>query len=76
MGGPQGQPFVPQGAFPAPPQPIQDEEEMPPGQKPATTPFNVPPGASSTPGVISPVPQQPETQQAPVTTRPPRRPPL
>jgi hypothetical protein len=72
--GAQGQPFiVPQGAFPGAPQPIQDDEEAPNKQQPSTTPLNVPPGASSTPGVISPVPQQQqEPQQVPIrTTRPP-----
>jgi hypothetical protein len=70
--GAQGQPFMPQGPFPGPPQPIQDDDETPPGQQPpTTTPLNVPAGASATPGVISPVPQQ-EPQVRPIrTTRPP-----
>jgi hypothetical protein len=69
--GAQGQPFMPQGPFPGPPQPIQDDEEMPPGQKQPATPLNVPPGASATPGVISPVPQQEPQLRPPRTTRPP-----
>jgi hypothetical protein len=69
MGGVQVQPFTPQG-FPAPPQAVQGDEETPPGSQPSTTPFNVPPGASATPGVIAPVPQQDQPPQRP------RRPPL
>jgi hypothetical protein len=69
--GAQGQPFAPQGVFPGPPQPVQTDEEVPLGQ-PATGPFNVPPGASATPGVIAPVPQQDPQQPQ----QRPRRPPL
>jgi hypothetical protein len=69
--GPQGQPIMPQGPFTGPPQPMQDDEEAPTKQPPSTAPLNVPPGASSTPGVIAPVPQQ-DPQQVPIrTTRPP-----
>jgi hypothetical protein len=65
-----GQPFTPQ-PFPSAPQPVQSDEDGPPGQQPATTsPLNVPPGASTTPGVISPVPQDPQQPNAR-----PRRPP-
>lgn len=70
--GAQGQPFMPQNPFPTA-QPVQDDEEAPPGQQPpTTTPLNVPPGASTTPGVISPVPQQdPQGQPVRTTRRPP-----
>jgi hypothetical protein len=71
--GAQGQPFGPQGVFPGPAQPIQSEDEVPLGQPPATGPLNVPPGASATPGVISPVPQQDPQQPTPPRQR---RPPL
>lgn len=69
--GPQGQPFMPQGAFPGAPQPIQDDEDVPNKQRPSTTPLNVPPGASTTPGVIAPVPQQDPQVAPPRITRPP-----
>ncbi|MGH9348932.1 MAG: hypothetical protein ACRD26_16870 [Vicinamibacterales bacterium] len=59
----QGQPFVP-GAFPAPP---QVDEDAAPAPAP-TNPFGAPGGGSATPGVISPVPQDP---QQPPTRRPP-----
>ena len=65
------QPFGPQGIpGPGAPRPVDGDDEAPPPQ-PSTNPFNVPAGASTTPGVISPVPQQ-EPQPG---TRP-RRPPL
>ena len=68
--GPQGQPFAPPAPF-GQPQPVPDDDEAAPGQQqPVTTPFNVPPGASATPGVISPVPQQ-DPQQPPRPRRPP-----
>lgn len=63
------QPFGPQ-AFPGAPRPVDSDDEAAPAQ-PTTNPFNVPAGASSTPGVISPAPQQ-EPQPG---TRP-RRPPV
>jgi hypothetical protein len=72
--GPQGQPFVnPVG--PGGPPPFVPEESPAPGQPPSTAPLNVPPGASSMPGVIAPVPQQNEEEPQ---NRPPspRRPPL
>lgn len=73
--GAQGQPFMPQGPFPGPPQPIQDDEDTPAEQPPTTVPLNVPPGASATPGVISPVPQQ-EPQSPSPSPRSTRRPPV
>jgi hypothetical protein len=70
--GAQGQPYVPQGPYPGAPQTIQDDEDAPNKQPPNTTPLNVPPGASTTPGVIAPVPQQQDPPQIPIrTTRPP-----
>jgi hypothetical protein len=71
----QPQPFVPQN-IPGMPEVSGDEQEQPQDAQPPTAgnPFGVPAGASATPGVISPVPQQPGTQAYPVT-RPPRRPP-
>jgi len=73
MGGaPQGQPYIPQNRFPGPPQPPQQpDEDVPPGQQ-STTPMNVPPGASATPGVISPVPQDPQQQPPGRPRRPPQ----
>jgi hypothetical protein len=66
--GAQQQPFAPQGAFPGVPQ--QDDEGAP--VKPTTMPLNVPPGASTVPGVISPAPTPPEPPVTrPRTTRPP-----
>jgi hypothetical protein len=72
MGAP-GQPFAPQSPFPVSPQMNQDDEDTPDRQQPGTrAPFNVPPGASATPGVIAPVPQQEPQQTQPIrTTRPP-----
>ena len=67
--GVQAQPFMPQGVFPGQPQPVDPDEETPVQQP--TTPLNVPPGASTMPGVIAPVPQDPQQPN----TRP-RRPPL
>jgi hypothetical protein len=69
--GVQGQPFGPQTVYPGT-QPMQNDEDPAAGQ-PTTRPFNVPPGASATPGVIAPVPQQ-DPQQPPQQR--PRRPPL
>lgn len=63
--GVQGQPFIP-GAFPGPPQPV--DEDAPPAQPTPANPFAAPAGASATPGVISPVPQnqqQPQTRPRP-----------
>jgi hypothetical protein len=56
------------------PQPVDGDEDIPSGQQPqqSTMPFNVPPGASATPGVISPAPQQDPNQ--PRVVRPPRPP--
>jgi hypothetical protein len=72
--GTQGQPFTPQGNFPGAvqPQPVDPDEEgeVQPVQQGPGAPFNVPPGASATPGVIAPVPT-PGQQQG---TRP--RPPV
>jgi hypothetical protein len=70
--GAQGRPFMPQSPYPTS-RPMQDDEEAAPGQQPPTTmPLNVPPGASATPGVISPVPQQdPQGQPVRTTRRPP-----
>ena len=71
MGGGQVQRFTPQSPFPGvAPQPIQNDEAEPPAQ-PTTGPLNVPPGASSTPGVISPVPQQDGEQPNQRRRRPP-----
>lgn len=70
--GQQGQPFTP-GNLPGAPQPMDDEGQVQPGQPPTPgNPFGLPAGASSTPGVISPVPQQDPNQ--PQRTRPPRPP--
>lgn len=67
MGG-APQPFVPQPNFPGNTQPVDEEEQpMPEPQVSPSNPFGVPAGASTSPGVISPVPQQ---QQRP--PRPPR----
>jgi hypothetical protein len=72
--GPQPQPFVPQNV-PGMPQPVDQEGE---GTEPAVTnsPFGVPAGASTVPGVVSPVPQPPENQGQPGSqvVRPPRPP--
>ena len=70
--GTQGQPFVPQQNYPGAP---NDEGE---GQQPAgvvvtpQNPFGIPAGASTTPGVVTPVPQQ--QQQDGQQQRPPRPP--
>jgi hypothetical protein len=63
------QPFTPQPYPGAPPQPVQQTDEDPATQPP-TSPLNVPPGASSTPGVIAPVPQDPQAPNQ--RRRPPR----
>ncbi len=69
MGAGQGQPYVPQ------PQPFRGDDQ---GQVPGATqptpgnPFGLPAGASSTPGVVTPVPQQ--DPQQPPPQRPPRPP--
>jgi hypothetical protein len=69
--GAQGQPVMPQGVFPGPTQPMEDDEEAPVKQPETTSPLNVPPGASTVPGVISPVPQQDPQLAPPRITRPP-----
>jgi hypothetical protein len=70
--GQQGQPFTP-GNLPGAPQQVDDDDQVQPGQPPTPgNPFGLPAGASSTPGVISPVPQQDPNQ--PRRTRPPRPP--
>jgi hypothetical protein len=72
--GQQGQPFTP-GNLPGAPQQIDDEGQVQPqpGQAPTPgNPFGLPAGASSTPGVISPVPQQDPNQ--PQRRRPPQPP--
>jgi hypothetical protein len=68
----QGQPFGSPSSFPGAPQPVESEsDDEPPAQVMPGNPFGaVPPGASATPGVISPVPQQDPRQ--PQTRRPPR----
>lgn len=72
----QGQPFGAPSSFPGPPQPVEGDEsgeQEAPAQATPTSPFGtVPPGASTMPGVITPVPQQDPRQ--PQTTRPPRPP--
>jgi hypothetical protein len=69
--GVQAQPFMPQGGAFGQPQPVDPDEETP--TPPTPSPLNVPPGASTVPGVISPVPQQQDPQQPPNSR--PRRPP-
>lgn len=70
-----GQPLAPQGNFPGAVQPIvEDEDEPQQGQPQPTTPFNVPAGASATPGVIAPAPIPGQQQQQQQGTRP--RPPV
>lgn len=66
-----GQPFTP-GNFPGAPQPVDDEGEgeVQMGQPPTpSNPFGIPAGATSMPGVVTPVPPQ-----DPQRTRPPRPP--
>jgi hypothetical protein len=63
--GQQGQPFTP-GNLPGAPQQVDDDGQVQPqpGQPPTPgNPFGLPAGASSTPGVISPVPQQDPQQR-------------
>lgn len=80
MGGqfqPYPQPYTTApGGYPGAPvtaQPVDDEAVVN-APTPSPTPFNVPPGASATPGVIAPVPQQEPTVQPVMRTRPPRPP--
>jgi hypothetical protein len=74
MGGAQVQPFMPQqgGVQVFPGQQQEDSDGSESGQQVTPgNPFGIPAGATSTPGVVTPVPQD----QQPGTNRRPRRPP-
>jgi hypothetical protein len=72
--GAQMQPFMPQGAVPVVPgQEQPEDQEAAEGQQPtAGNPFGVPAGATTVPGVVSPVPQPAPGTVTPRTRRPPR----
>jgi hypothetical protein len=74
--GAQMQPFMPQGGVPVFPGQQQEEPEGAEDEQVTTpgNPFGIPAGASTTPGVVTPVPQQ-QQQDTPGSNRRPRRPP-